>query len=143
MTAKPQDLPSQPWSRRKRWAFALLLAAGFVGLVVSQLPGGAYPTDLSRIGSGRPVLVLAQDSNYSGGMVAMEAMNAIRGDYAGRVDFLVAHLGMADGQAFARQHAARDGTVLLFANDGRPVSVLNQPQSAEELRRALQQAFGL
>jgi hypothetical protein len=32
--------------------------------------------------------------------------------------------------------------VLLFAADGRRVGVLHQPQSADELRRALAQAFG-
>jgi len=117
----------------------LSLAGGFIW---NQLPSGAYPTDLSRIGAGRPAVVLAHDANYVGGMEVMELMNVIRGDYAERIDFLVAHLGMADAREFASQHAATDGTVLLFAGDGRRVSVLHQPRSTGELRQALAQAFG-
>jgi len=76
-------------------------------------------------------------------MAVMELMNGIRGDYAEQVEFLVAHLGMADAQEFASRHAARDGTVLLFAGDGSRVGVLHQPRSTGELHRALAQAFSL
>jgi len=125
-----------------KWPLILLALASVGALLWQALPGGAYPTDLSRIGAGRPVLVLAHDTNYVGGAEVMELMNGIRADYAARVDFLVAHLAMADAQAFAARHEASDGTVLLFAADGRRVGMLYQPQSADELRRALAQAFG-
>ncbi len=137
---------SPPAARRFRWLkwpLILLSLAGVAAFLWQALPGGAYPTDLSRVGAGRPTLVLAHDSNYVGSATVMELMNGIRGDYAERVDFLVAHLTMDDAQAFAERHAARDGTVLLFAADGRRVGVLHMPQSAEELRQALGQAFGL
>lgn len=121
----------------------LLLALAAVGAFLWQaLPRGAYPTDLTRVGAGRPTLVLAHDSNYVGSASVMELMNSIRPDYAARVDFLVAHLAMDDARAFASRHAAKDGTVLLFAADGRRVGVLHLPQSADELRAALAQAFG-
>lgn len=131
------------WPRWQKFLLTLLVMAGVGGFIWSQLPSGSYSTDLSRIGGGRPAVVLAQDSNYSGGMAVMELMNEIRGDYAERVEFLVAPLSMADAQAFARRHAAADGTVLLFAADGRRVGVLHYPRSAGELRQALSQAFGL
>jgi hypothetical protein len=130
------------WSRRAKLFITLLIIGAVLSLVWSQLPRGAYPTDLSRVGEGRPALVLAYDMNYASGMGVMELMNAIRADYAGEVDFLVAHLGMPDGEAFARQHAAGDGTVLLFSADGRRVSTLRQPQTADALRQALDEAFG-
>jgi len=129
--------------RWMKWPLILLAIAAVAGLLWRALPGAAYPTDLSLVGVGRPTLVLAQDGNYVGGAEVMELMNGIRGEYAERVDFLVAHLGMADAQAFAGRHGARDGTVLLFAGDGRRVGVLQQPQSADELRRALAAAFGV
>lgn len=137
--ATPSKPPLSPWRKR---LFIILFIAGVSSFIWSQLPGGGYPTDLSQIGTGRPALVLAHDSNYAGGMAVMYLMNEIRHDYAGRVDFLVAHLGMADGQEFARRHGARDGVVLLFSADGQNVSVLHQPQSIDELRLALKQAFG-
>ncbi len=131
------------WPKWRRFLLGLLVSVGVAGFLWSQLPSGAYPTDLSRIGDGRPAVVLAHDANYGGGMAVMELMNDIRGDYAEEVEFLVAHLGMADAQEFASRHAARDGTVLLFAGDGSRVGVLHQPRSTGELRQALVQAFGL
>lgn len=128
-----------------KWLKGLLglTLAGLVGaFILSRLPDGAYSTDLSRIGNGRPAVVLAQDSNYVGGMGVMELMNVVRAEHEGKVDFLVAPLGLADARAFAAQHAASDGTVLLFAADGRLAGVLHHPRSAAELRSALAQAFG-
>jgi hypothetical protein len=128
--------------RWKKWLLIVVGCAAVAGLLWQALPGAPFPTDLSRVGAGRATLVLAQDNNYVGGAEVMEVMNRIRGEYAGRVDFLVAHLGMADAQVFAAGHGARDGTVLLFAADGRRVGMLQQPRSAEELRHALAAAFG-
>jgi thioredoxin-like negative regulator of GroEL len=130
------------WPRRLKLPLILLALAGVAALLWQALPRGAYPTDLSRIGVGQPVLVLAHDAHYVGGAEVMELLNGIRGDYQGRVDFLVANLALQDAQVFAARHGARDATVLLFAADGRRVGVLQQPQSADELRRALAQAFG-
>ena len=138
----PLPQPTRRASRWIKWPLTLLALGVVAVLLWRQLPGAAYATDLSRVGAGHATLVLAQDSNYVGGAEVMELMNGIRTDYAGRVEFLVAHLAMADAQAFAERHAARDGTVLLFAGDGRRVGVLHHPRSQDELRRALAEAFG-
>jgi len=71
----------------------------------------------------------------------MELMNDLRGDYTGRVDFLVAHLQLAEGAAFARRFGARDGTVMLFGADGRSIVTLHTPRSVGELKSALDQAL--
>lgn len=138
----PQALPDQRAPRWIKWPL-ILLAVGLVGaLLWRQLPGAGYVTDLSRVGAGRATLVLAKDGNFVGGAEVMDLMNGLRADYAGRVDFLVAPLALPDARAFAERHAARDGTVLLFAGDGRRVGMLHQPRSQDELRRALTEAFG-
>jgi hypothetical protein len=98
---------------------------------------------LSRIGQGQAVLVLAMDSNYSGGASVMELLNDVRHDFADSVQFLVASLALPNGQAFANQHQVGDGTVLLFDAKGQRVAVLYTPQTRDQLRRALQQALGL
>jgi hypothetical protein len=131
------------WRKARKFVLTTLVATAVGGFIWSQLPSGAYPTDLSRIGSGRPAVVLAQDGNYVGGMAVMELLNAIRGDYAERIDFLVAPLAVADAREFAGRHGAADGTVLLFDASGRRVRLLHQPQTTDELRQALAQAFGL
>jgi len=138
----PPPPPARPARRWLKWSLIALAAGVVVALLWRQLPGAGYRTDLSQVGAGRATLVLAQDNNFVGGAEVMELMNGIRADYAGRVDFLVAPLALADAQAFAERHAARDGTVLLFAGDGRRVGVLHQPRSQAELRRALAEAFG-
>lgn len=130
-------------SRSAKLLVSLLIIAVLGGFIWSQLPRGAYPTDLSRVGSGQPALVLAYDMNYAGGMAVMELMNDIRADYAGKVEFLVAHLGMEDGQAFARLHDAGDGSVLLFNAEGKSVGTLHHPKSVDALRQALDKAFEL
>jgi hypothetical protein len=136
----PSDLQLSPW-RRRLIVTAAIVAVG--ALVWNQLPKGSYPTDLSRIGQGQAALVLAIDSNYSGGASVMELLNDVRHDFADSVQFLVASLALPSGQAFADQHQASDGTVLLFDAKGQRVAVLHAPQTRDELRTVLQQALGL
>jgi len=135
----PADRSFSPWRRRLIITAAIVAAGGFLW---SQLPKGSYPTDLSRIGQGQAALVLAIDSNYSGGASVMELLNGVRHDFADSVQFLVASLALPEGRAFADVHQASDGMVLLFDASGRRMAVLHAPQTQDELRRALQQALG-
>ena len=131
-------------TKSKGWRKSLIISALLVAVAVliwNQLPQGAYPTDLSRVGGDRPALVLAFDANYGGGIAVMELMNAIRRDYADRVEFLVAHFGVPEGRAFASRYQAGDGTVLLFADNGTLIHSLHLPDSEEQLRHALDLAF--
>jgi len=140
----PVAAPASPRraSRWVKWLLIVLALTAAATFMWQQLPGAAYPTDLTRVGAGRPTLVLAHDSNFTGSTAVMALMKDLRADYADRVDFLVAHLSMPDARAFVARHGAQDGTVLLFSGDGRRVDVLHQPRTGEELRRALDQAFG-
>lgn len=136
-SASTKPLPR--WRKLLFWALFLVSIGAFIW---GQLPKGGYPTDLSLIGTGRATVVLALDGNYAGGTAVMALLSEIRHEYTDKVDFLVAHLGMADGKEFARRHAAQDGTVILFAGDGSPLRMLHQPQDVGQLRAALSQAFG-
>jgi hypothetical protein len=138
--ATPAQRTSSPWRRR------LIVTGIVVGSGVflwSRLPKGSYPTDLSRIGQGQAALVLAMDSSYLAGAEVMHLLHGLRDDFAGSVQFLVASLSLPEGRAFARQHEAGDGTVVLFDGSGQRVAVLHSPQTQDEVRQALQQAFGL
>lgn len=139
------DDAALPSPARPRWlkpVLVLALLSAMATFLWQALPGAAYPTDLNRIGAGRPTLVLAHDASFVGSATVMELMNDIRADYEGRVDFLVAHLALSDAQAFAARHGISDGTVLLFSADGKRVGALRHPQSTDELRGALNRAFG-
>jgi hypothetical protein len=124
----------------------LIVAGVFVALGAlawSQLPKGSYPTDLTRIGQGQAAVVLAMDSHYLEGAAVMHLMHDVRDEFGHSVQFLVASMGRADGQAFAAQHQVRDGHVLLFDAQGQRVAVLRMPQTQQELRDAVRDAFGL
>lgn len=116
----------------------VLLAGAFIW---QQLPKGSYPTDLSRIGQGQVALVLTMDGNFMAGMEMMPVLDTLRGEFGDQVQFLVASMGLPEGQAFARSHQTRDGSVALFDARGAPVLVLHGPRSAAELRQALQLAL--
>jgi hypothetical protein len=135
----PPHRTSSPW-RRRLIVTGIIVGAG--SLIWSQLPKGGYPTDLSRIGQGQAVLVLAMDGNYLAGASVMNLLNDLRHDFADSVQFLVASLALPDGRAFANQHQASDGTVVLFDATGKRVAVLHGPQTQDELRQALRVAFG-
>ena len=136
--ARASHRPAARWRKPVLVALFLALVGAFVW---QQLPTAGYATDLSRVGQGRPALVLAYDSNFTSGMGVMELLNDIRDDYEERVQFLVAHLATPTARDFASRHGAADGTVLLFAGNGERIATLHQPQTAEELRRALAQAL--
>jgi hypothetical protein len=123
-----------PW--RKRLMYAVIFTA-LAALIFGLLPRGAYSTDLSRIGDGRPALVLAYDLNSSGGMEVMKLMDALRDEYADRVEFLVADLGTPEGFQFAQRHRAINGTVMFYSGEGSHVRTIHLPPDIETLRFSL------
>jgi hypothetical protein len=144
--AAMQEHPTPPQRQSSAWRRRLIVTGilvGFGSFIWSRLPKGSYPTDLSRIGQGQAVLVLAMDSNYLAGASVMNLLNDVRHEFADSVQFLVASLALPDGQAFAHQHQASDGTVVLFDASGQRLAVLHTPQTQDEVRQALQKAFGL
>jgi len=133
--------PPAPTPRGRRFLIVAAIVAGSALFFWSQLPKQGYPTDLSRIGKGQPALVLTMNGNFMAGMEMMPVLDVVRSEFAGRAEFLVASMGLPEGQAFAQRHRTADGSVVVFDARGRPVSVLHGPRTAEELRQALQQAL--
>ena len=114
---------------------AVIFGAGI--LIFTQLPRGAFPTDLSRIGQGSPALVVARDINFVAGAEVMDLLNTVRPEYSDRVEFLAVNLGNRQGQGFARLHRMRDGTVVLFSGDGTRISAIDVPRTQGEVRQLL------
>ena len=137
-TEQQKGLPR--WSK---WLIYSSVAGVAAALILSQLPRGPYPTDLTRIGQGQPALALAYDISSMGGMAAMELMDVLRGEYADRIEFLVADLGVPDGHNFAKHHGAVNGTVVLLSGDGSPVRTMHPPHTIEALRHGLAQILAL
>lgn len=136
--------PPAPSSARKQKAIGRLIVAAFVLLagvfIWNQLPKGGYPTDLSRIGQGQAALVLTLNGNFMAGVEMMPVLDSLRQDFGDRAQFLVASMGLPEGQAFAQRHQTDDGSIVVFDPQGAPLVVLHGPRSADELRQVLSQA---
>ncbi|MBC8209904.1 MAG: hypothetical protein H8E21_02460 [Gammaproteobacteria bacterium] len=126
------------WKKRLIYLFFF---AALVALIVSQLPSVSYSTDLTRVGNGRPALVLAYDINSTGGMDVMKIMDALRDDYIDRVEFLIADLGTPQGNQFAKRHNSINGTVMLYSAKGTYVRTIHLPPNTETLRYGLDEAL--
>jgi hypothetical protein len=124
--------------RMRKWLIYVAITALVLALVWSQLPRSPYSTELTRIGQGQPALVLAYDIQSMGGMEVMAMMDELRGDYADRIEFLVAPLGAPNGRAFGDQHDAVNGTVVLFSASGAAVDKVHLPANTAELQEALE-----
>ena len=112
----------------------------FLGIAVMMLPKG-FSGDTSIIGKGTAVVVLAHNKDSVQSLNMMDYMNQIRGDYSGRIDFLVADANTPQGSAFIQLQQVELGALLLFAPDGRRLQVLGNLNSASGLRTALDTEF--
>jgi hypothetical protein len=122
---------------------AVVVVAATAALVIQQLPRVGYDSDVTRIGQGRPALVLVYENFSPPSMEAMAVFDEIRDDYAERLDFLVADVGSPRGQAFITQHGVRVGQVLTFRGDGSSVRADPLQGGAPALRERLRVDLGL
>jgi hypothetical protein len=102
--------------------------------------GGGKPigTDLSVIGQGKPVLVLAYENYSPTGGRALNRLRQVRSDFDSRLDFVVADLGTPHGRAFASRHQLFDGQALFLKPNGQPLRVTSIPADEQALRSRLE-----
>lgn len=116
---------------------ATLLVIAFL-----MLPKG-FSDDLSRIGQDANVVVLTHNKEAVQSLDLMTLMNNIRGDYAGRIEFLAVDIDTDAGRAFMEQQQIGGSALLLFDPDGVRRGVLISVRDEQTLRAALDNAFGL
>ncbi len=123
-----------------KWAvFGLLILAA--ATVAMNLPRG-FSDDLSRIGKGKPAVVLVRDQNAVESMGLINLLGKIRGKYAGRVEFLLTDYDTPEGRAFIATSHAAPITLVLFDPDGKQVKILTTPQTAASLEQAITNLTG-
>ncbi|MEX1197895.1 MAG: hypothetical protein WEB57_08560 [Pseudohongiellaceae bacterium] len=118
-----------------KWLVTGICLAVVLAVLWQLAPRSAFPSDLALTGQGRPALVMVRDVGIMGGEQVMERMEAIYPEYEQRMDFLVVQTGHPDGLAFADQHEAGDGTVVLLDGQGEALATMSRPSSEEELIR--------
>lgn len=116
--------------------------AGIIGLGIWNLPRG-YSADLSQIGKGKNVVVLVHDHNLVNSTHLMESLSKVRSEYNGIIEFVVADLDLAEGQAFAKKHKVAPTTLLFFTPDGTDLGNVQGVQAPDALKNILNTAFKL
>lgn len=129
-----EALPPLPMPLRWGIGVGIAILAGW--FIWSLLPGAGFSTDLQRIGSGQPVVVLVHETANPTSMEVMERLEPLRADPPGGVAFLVASLGDPAGQQFARRYGAGNpGSLLFFDAAGEPREMLHAPDSRSEIEQ--------
>ncbi|MCW8936078.1 MAG: hypothetical protein OQK98_15300 [Gammaproteobacteria bacterium] len=117
---------------------ALIAALLALGFLLTMGIGKPVSTDLSVIGQGKPVLVLAYESFSPNGVEALNSLQQVRHDFDSRLDFVVADLGTPQGRGFASRYKLANGQALFLNQNGQPLRVINIPADEHELRRSLE-----
>lgn len=130
---------SRPWIR---WLLVPGLVLLGLGAFIAFMPRG-YSVNLALVGQGLPAVVQVYDDNSVRSHELMEAFNKVRGEYEGRVEFLVADLNLPAGRQFAQRYNVPGITVLFFSPNGTVVHTLSGLQEPAVLKNTLEQAFSL
>lgn len=114
---------------------SVLAAAGYFLIIGGGKPIG---TDLSIIGKGKPVLVLAYENFSPIGGTALNSLRQVSRDYQPRIEFVVADLGTPQGEAFAERYQLYDGLAVILNKDGQAPQTIGVPIEEGELRFILE-----
>ena len=123
----------------KTVSVTILSLAALAALAYYLTTGVVKPvsTDLSVVGQGTPVLVLAYENFSPTSGEALERLREVRAEYDSRLQIVVADLGTPQGRAFARHFGVGDGQTVFLDPAGQAVSVARVPDDAQVLRRLL------
>ncbi len=111
-----------------------LVAVGALGYFVTTGVVKPVSTDLSVIGQGQPVLVLAYENFSPTGGAALDRLREIRDEYEPRLRFVVADLGTPQGRAFANRFGLNDGETVFIGPDGEAVVIAHHAGEVGDLR---------
>ena len=124
------------WPKIITFIFILLV----IVVAVSLLPRG-FSQDLSLIGKGTNVVVLVHDSNILQSGETMAAMNEVRDEYEGQLEFVVADIMTPAGGAFVNKHGLQPTALVFFNTNGERLEINYAPQVGETLRHLLNEIY--
>lgn len=112
-----------------------------VGGLIYTFSAKVISTDLSVIGEGQPVAVLAFENYSPQGAQAMDQINAIRDVFEDRVLFRVASIGSPNGDRFVAEHGIRNGDLVVLSGNGKVLSKWGVADDTDTLSRKLEAAL--
>jgi hypothetical protein len=113
-----------------------------IGYFIAVSGGRPIGTDLSVIGQGKPVLVLAYENFSPAGGDALNRLRKVRSDYDSQLEFVVADLSTPQGSSLAGRYKLVDGQAVFLKPDGQPLSVMFIAANEQELRSRLSSNLG-
>ena len=135
------DITPKKGSGMGKW-IAVAVIIMVVAIAVMNLPRG-YSDDLSRIGKGKPAIVLVRDKNVVQSFDLLQILDGIRSDYSGRIDFLLTDSNTPEGSAFMSANNAPKVTLVLMDAGGKTAKILYPPQTAENVRQEISNSLGI
>jgi hypothetical protein len=141
MSETDQDSPAANKSNRTKW----IVIAGvivFIGMSFKFLLPKSFSDDLSRIGKGLPAVVLIRDNQTVQSHELIDAMNAVRDRYTGKVEFLLTDHNTPEGSNFMAANDATRATLVLFTGVGTRVRNLQAPQTEDSLSHEIDNLLG-
>jgi len=139
---KEEDLTNSPKRGGKiKWIVGGILML-FAVAAAMNLPRG-YSDDLLRIGQGTPAIVLIRDKNAVQTFDLMNAMDSVRSQYSGKVEFLLTDFNTADGRKFMEANQAGRATLVFLDASGKQVNILGAPQTQGSLQKEITDSFGI
>lgn len=128
----------QPAGKKSWRNFSIVVAVIAVVLVVMIIasPRG-FETDLTKIGTGVPTLVLVYDPNLVVTGEQLHELNQVREEFEAPMHFLLADVGYEQARAFIDAHDTHPGMMLLFSPEGELLTRIAAPVAAERLRQEL------
>jgi len=139
---KPTATVAPPAPKRPLWPKLLTAAVllGIAAIVVSLLPR-PFSQDISQIGKVGNIVVLFHDPSSVASQENMDAMNALRNEYDGRVTFIVADKNIGQGGKFSELYGVNSTALVFFAPNGEKINTLYSKQDKESLRKNINRGF--
>jgi len=115
---------------------AIALVAGLMYFVLTGV-GRPMSTDLSVVGQGKPVLVLAHENFSPTSGEALHRLRDVEKEFESRLSIVIADLGIPEGQAFAQRYGLGDGQALFLNKDGQAIQITAVTADENALRDQL------
>ncbi len=135
------DAGRRAFLSRAGWGLGILgIVGGGSAFAVSAVRATAREQDLSRVGSGVPMVVQIHDPSCAlCTALQKETRRALKGFDAADLDYAVANITTQEGGAFAARFGQPHVTLMLMDPEGKVVRVLNGPQESSDLRQIFEE----
>lgn len=126
----------QRGSARSSGLITVAIIVLLLGIAYTLLPKG-YSTDMSVIGKGTNVAVLAHSKDSVQSLNLMNVVSKVRADYDKKIDFVLVDVNSQEGRTFMQQQKQNQTGLFLFAPDGKRLGIIRGINNEKDMRKAL------